>query len=304
MRTGPDYIQFYPTIRCNKACDFCFNRSMPGMDDMPIDAFESMLVKLKQASVKTLDIIGGEPLLHRDVLSIADKAAQQGFSINISSNGSNLDILGRIMDLGSQVSAGISINDHQTLAQAASFIRARKPVVKTLFTASPDSGLIQAILGLKPKKFYLIFRDVLDRRELPDAVSFHRYLTAVEKGFGPLGAGMVYCSGFLPDAENSVELATVRCPAGTTKLGVMPDGSMYPCNLFFGISEYLLGNILVDPFEKIWNNPLLAFFRTWSGNACTLSSCRLHGQCHGGCPAQSLIVTGDLAAPDPRCSEC
>ena len=302
-RTAPDYIQFYPTLRCNRSCDFCFNRSMPFMEDMALSDFMKMLEVLGRTSVKTLDIIGGEPTMHPDIVTFIGKARDRRLSVNISSNGSNLAVLGEIMKLGDEVTVGISINDRETLEQVRGFIQTHKPVVKTVYSPGIDRGMIEEILSLGPKKFYLIYRDALDERELDGTVPFPRFKAAVEQRFTPHQAGMVYCSGFLPDIENYPELARARCPAGTTKLGVMPDGSVYPCNLFFGKKEFLLGNILTDPFVSIWRHSRLDFFRRKSENSCPRHSCTLHPNCHGGCPAHSLFITGDLAAPDPRCSQ-
>jgi len=58
--------------------------------------------------------------------------------------------------------------------------------------------------------------------------------------------------------------------------------------------------LLADPFEKIWGSERLAFFRTRQENPCTQRGC-YHKNCHGGCPAQSLFVTGSISGPDPRC---
>ena len=73
MRTGPDYIQFYPTLRCNRSCDFCFNRSMPLAEDMALSDFMKMLDVLGRTSVKTLDIIGGEPTMHADIVAFVSR---------------------------------------------------------------------------------------------------------------------------------------------------------------------------------------------------------------------------------------
>jgi radical SAM protein with 4Fe4S-binding SPASM domain len=81
----------------------------------------------------------------------------------------------------------------------------------------------------------------------------------------------------------------------------MPDGSVYPCNLFFGFEEFLLGNIFTDPFEEIWGHRQLSFFRTFSGNKCPRKDCELHHRCHGGCPAHSYAHFGKRSAPEPRC---
>jgi radical SAM protein with 4Fe4S-binding SPASM domain len=301
MRKAPDYIQFYPTLRCNRSCDFCFNKEMPSVEDMSLKKFRIMQSKLKDIGVKTLDIIGGEPTLHKDILAIIQEAEQKGFNLNLSSNGTNTETLSRILETAGKTTVGISINDRETLGHLKTFIKKHKPIVKTVFTDSRDYRIVEEILALKPMKFYLLYRDAMGANDLAGTLPFSRFLAEVREKFDPLIVDMVYCSGFLPDTNNHPELSNVRCPAGTTKLGVMPDGSVYPCNLLFGRPEFCLGNILTDPFDAIWKNRLLDFFRTFAGNTCPQVSCPLHGACHGGCPAHSLVHSGSLSAPDPRC---
>ncbi|MBF0554676.1 MAG: SPASM domain-containing protein [Nitrospirae bacterium] len=115
------------------------------------------------------------------------------------------------------------------------------------------------------------------------------------------GVEGVYCAGFLPDMEVYPELEGARCPAGTTKAAVLPNGDVYPCNLFFRYRQFRLGNIFADDFELIWSNPVLDFFRVFTGNTCLNKRCRLFKQCRGGCPAVSYAIAGRLDAPEPRC---
>jgi radical SAM protein with 4Fe4S-binding SPASM domain len=300
MRNGPDYIQFYPTLQCNRSCDFCFNRSLPDMQDMSYDSFRAMLDRLKALSVKTIDIMGGEPAMHPELIRIVREAGKQGFRVNVSSNGTNTAVLKELCNMGQDVAVGISINDREILDQLGGFIRQYQPIVKTVHTRSRDTTLTQDILVLNPEKFYLIYRDAMEQRELDDSVSFPHYRKTIAQDPHFSQINMVYCSGFLPDPSYP-ELSNVRCPAGTTKLGIMPDGAVYPCNLFFNRAGFLLGNILTDPFETIWNHRVLAFFRTYTGNNCPQSSCEYHTQCHGGCPAHAFHLSNDLSAPDPRC---
>ncbi len=301
MITAPDYIQFYPTLRCNRSCDFCFNKEMPSVEDMSLKNFHIMQSKLKDIGVKTLDIIGGEPTLHKDILAIIREAEQNDFNVNLSSNGTSTATLSRIFETAGKTTVGISINDRETLGHLKTFIKKHKPIVKTVFTDRMDYRIVEEILALKPMKFYLLYRDAMRANDLAGTQPFSRFLEETREKFNSLVVGTVYCSGFLPDTKNHPELSGVRCPAGTTKLGVMPDGSVYPCNLFFGRPEFRLGNILTDPFDAIWKNRLLDFFRTFAGNTCPQVLCPLHGACHGGCPAHSLIHSGSLSAPDPRC---
>jgi radical SAM protein with 4Fe4S-binding SPASM domain len=302
MRNAPDYIQFYPTLRCNQSCDFCFNRSLQAVPDMSLRGFTHMLHTLAEHSVKTLDIMGGEPTLHADIMRLVSEAVQRGLRVNISSNGTNTGCLAELMAAGRQVNVGISINDRETFGKLKEFIKLRRPIVKMIYTKTMDPVLADDILQLHPKKFYFIYRDVLTRDELPLSVPFYQFLNPVhQRKYALKKIGTVSCSGFLPDTDQYPGLASVRCPAGTTKLGVMPDGSVYPCNLFFGKKEFLLGNILRDGFETIWNHPRLMFFRTFSGNRCPRKTCGFHAQCHGGCPAHALALSGDPGGPDLRC---
>lgn len=274
---------------------------MPVGRDMSFDDFRIMLGKLSALSIRIIDIVGGEPTIHPDMVQFLQEACSKGFRMNISSNGTNIKMLEEILNMGSQIAVGISINDTATLDRLQWFIKKHKPIVKTVFTPDRDSGMVQDILSLKPGKFYLIYRDAMEHEDLRETLPFHEFMGIVRKDFNSPLVGTVSCSGFIPDIEHYSELSTTRCPAGTTKLGVMPDGSIYPCNLFFGRSDFLLGNILTDSFEAIWSHRALAFFRTFAGNECPKISCIYHAICHGGCPAHGLIHFGDLSAPDPRC---
>jgi radical SAM protein with 4Fe4S-binding SPASM domain len=235
------------------------------------------------------------------MVSFIEQAVSRGLSVNLSSNGTNLSMLETVSHLRGDITVGISVNDKETLACVRGFVQEHKPVVKSIYGTTIDPTLVQEILLLGPKRFYLIYRDAMDKRELKDTIPFPQYVSDIEKGFGPEQAGMVYCSGFLPDTESYPELVATRCPAGTTKLGILPDGSVYPCNLLFGRKEFLLGNVLTDPWDSIWSHKTLTFFRTHMANPCPQSSCEHHAACHGGCPAHGLLLLSDITAPDPRC---
>ncbi len=300
MGPGPDYIQFYPTLRCNRACDFCFNRALQPMDDMSLAVFRVMLERLQVWGAKTIDIIGGEPTLHPALVSLIRAAGEAGYEVNLSSNGTNIAVLERILETAKNARIGISVNDQQTLQAVGPFVRSAGAAVKTILSPQLDPCLVDDIIALSPKRFFLIYRDAIGQADIGETLPFLAFMNhALVRS---RQAGVVYCSGFLPESENYPELVSVRCPAGTTKLGIMSDGSVYPCNLFFGRPEFMLGNIITDSFGQIWHHPALAFFRRYAGNRCLLKDCEFHVHCHGGCPAQSLLLSGDLAAPDPRCN--
>lgn len=298
---APDYVQFSPTLRCDRSCDFCFNQALPKGEDMPLSSFRRMTDRLTGAGVQVLDIIGGEPTLHRDLLPMIEYACGRGMRVNISSNGRDPDQLAEIMRRFKRATVGISVNDHATLQNLDRFLRKHHPIVKTVFSRTVDHTLIEQILALAPQRYYLLYRDALGPGELDESLPFDRFLEEVGLRYGSR-AGVVFCSGFIPDLDQYPQLRIARCPGGTTKLGILPDGSVYPCNLLYGKEEYRLGNILVDSFDAIWRHSALAFFRTFLGNSCPRTTCELHGTCHGGCPAHSKAHSGKRSAPEPRCN--
>ncbi len=301
MISAPDYIQLYPTVRCNLSCEFCFSRNVPEMEDMSPGAFRALADSLAQLGVRTIDILGGEPTLHEDLPQLLQYGLKKGLALNLSSNATDTAQLAEIMQRAPAVRVGISVNDQETADRLDAFIRDQRPVVKTIVGSSPDARLIGCLRSLGAKELYLLYRDALEPSLLPETMPFDAFLRTVRREFSTGPEGTVFCSGFLPDLRRYPSLRTARCPAGTTKLGVLPDGSVWPCNLFFGIEAYRLGNILTDPFPEIWQHPLLARFRTFAGNQCPRRDCALHRACHGGCPAHSLVHAGTPDGPEPRC---
>lgn len=303
---APGYVQFYPTLRCNLACAFCFNRGLaPFADVVPAD-FERLLDRLLLAGVGTLDLLGGEPTLHPRLEQLVAAVAARGMRCTLSTNGfGDLELLDRLEGQhgGGTLRVGVSVNDQEVPGELERYLRSSRPIVKSLCRvdgAMPAAAVRH--LSRPGTQYCLIFRDALSRDELSECLSYPEYASrlAVLRARHP-GAAGVACGGFVPDGEEAEALRHARCPAGTTKLSVLPDGSVFPCYLLFSRPEFRLGNLLTDDFDAIWGHPRLASFRAFEGNRCPRRACAHHPVCHGGCPAVSLLVTGEIGAPDPRC---
>ncbi len=302
---APAYVQFYPTLRCNLSCGFCFNRELAPLPDVEPADFSRMLDRLQAAGVDTLDLLGGEPTLHPRLGELVEAIAARRMRTTLSTNGSgDLGLLERLEDRfgRAMLRIGVSVNDRVTPESLRDYIVRRSPMVKSVCTRDGELPLAAVEHLARPgAEYYLIFRDPLGARDLEDCISYPEFQSRLHalRAQHPQASGVV-CDGFVPRGDAD-ELREVRCPAGTTKLSVLPDGSVYPCYLLFSRPEFRLGNVLTDAFAEIWDRPQLEFFRTFRGNDCPSAACRHHGACHGGCPAASLLVAGDLSAPDPRC---
>jgi radical SAM protein with 4Fe4S-binding SPASM domain len=303
----PDFfVQFYPTLRCTLACAFCFNRGLPPLPDVGSADFARMLDRLQDDGVVTLDLLGGEPTLHGRLGELIGALAARGMRTTLSTNGhGDLALLERLEErFGREtLRIGVSVNDDTPPPRLGGFIAKRMPLLKSVCARDARLPSLAAEHLARPSaEYFLIFRDPLSPGDLPDCLSYPAYVERLDtlRREHPRAAG-VACDGFVPRDAGDGVLRGVRCPAGTAKLSVLPDGSAYPCYLLFSRPEFRLGNLLTDPFEAIWEHPRLDFFRTFAGNACPRGECAHHAACHGGCPAVSLLVAGDLSAPDPRC---
>lgn len=303
-RSKPLYIQFYPTLQCNLSCTFCFNRGVRTVEDISISDCARVIRDVADIGVKEIDILGGEPTLHPDFLEIVKLIRKRNLRITISSNGCNVHPLQRLSQTYTkdQVRIGVSLNSISVSGRLHEYIIEQKPFLKSICfkeLSIPENG--RHYLSLPGLRYYLIYMDAVCRDDLKISLPFRRFFLGLN-GLKSIHENVegVFCSGFLPDRKYPV-LRYVRCPAGTTKLSIMPDGSVYPCYLFARYDNFNLGNILNDDFSMIWQSPILDFFRTFQQNSCLNKDCELFHHCHGGCPAVSLLILGDINAPDPRC---
>jgi radical SAM protein with 4Fe4S-binding SPASM domain len=273
--------------------------------DISIDNFQKVISVISDIGVKEIDMLGGEPTLHPEFKQIIDLIYMSKLKTTISSNGHNIHLLREILKKynGNRIRVGVSINADLIAVELHEYIVTFKPFLKSVFSKKqliPE--MAKGYLGMSGIEYYLIFMDTLYKDDLKNSLPFYEFFQTINtlKELYENVDG-VFCSGFIPDRENYPVLEHVRCPAGTTKLAVMPDGSVFPCYLFFRNREFRLGNIIFDDFDRIWKNPVLDFFRRFEKNSCINTKCELFSLCHGGCPAVSFLISGDINAPDPRC---
>ncbi|MBI5849022.1 MAG: radical SAM protein [Nitrospirae bacterium] len=326
MRTfpPPQFIQLYPTIRCNQSCSFCFNASVEYRKDLTPEDALNLLDIMMDLGIHNLDIMGGEPFLLHWMPSFIHEAVNRGIVVNVSTNGSLPEVMEAFRGLNHEkINIGISLegstaHTHNGLTSAAHFERAvssistlvsmgLNPVVKTVVTKAtlPDiQPIIHLLHTMGVKRYYLIHMDLLSKNDSShqSAISYPDFLDfyyAVRSANRTLEINRVNASCF----EKGSLAKGVRCAGGVRKLAVMPDGSVYPCNLFLHAPEFNLGNIFTDKFTTIWSSPKLRYFRTFGGNSCRLKACSNYASCTGGCPAHAFFHGRGLQGTDIRCTD-
>jgi radical SAM protein with 4Fe4S-binding SPASM domain len=278
---------------------------MQSKKDISINDFENIILIIADSGVKEVDILGGEPTLHPEFAQMVDLICKNNLKATISSNGFNIHLLEELSRTfnGKRIKIGVSIHSAPITRELHEYIIGYKPLLKSVSSKQQTiPEIAEQYLRLSGIQYYLLFMDTLYNDDLKNSLPFYEFFKRIKclKGVYKNVDG-VFCSGFIPDVEHYPVLQYVRCPAGTTKLTVMQDGSVFPCYLFSRHDDFKLGNILFDDFDRIWKNPILNIFRNFKDNSCINTSCELFSLCHGGCPAVSLLIFGSVNAPDPRC---
>ena len=318
----PEYIQLYPTTRCNQRCSFCFNPETSTTTDLDFNNALILLDILDKNSIKCIDIMGGEPFLVPWLFEFVRIALSRGVSLNISTNGSRPDLLQNLMKISpDKFNIGISLEGstaekHNTLTASNNFESALEsikklvdlsldPIVKTVLspdTAEDIQNIVDLIRKTGVRRYYIIHMDILNKeyfimKNAIDYTAFLGFYRKLQSKNPDIAVRRVNASCF---DSNSLPPG-VRCAGGIRKLSVMPDGAVFPCNLFHGLKGFRLGNIFRDDFKDIWSNQKLDFFRRHRENRCGIYNCNNRASCTGGCPAHGLYHYGNSDAADIRC---
>jgi radical SAM protein with 4Fe4S-binding SPASM domain len=86
------------------------------------------------------------------------------------------------------------------------------------------------------------------------------------------------------------------CGAGRAYCAIQPNGDVTPC-VFLPIH---VGNLLTDPFEKVWNHKAMELLRDRDDRSGHCRTCDYKFNC-GGCRARSWGYFRDLRRADPGC---
>ncbi len=272
--------------------------------------------------ISDLDIMGGEPFLLHWMPSFLHAAIKEKIMVNISTNGSFPEVMEEFRGLTPEkINIGISLESstaekHNGMTNSANFDKALSsinslvsmgldPIVKTVVnrTVMADIPSITKLLKkLGVRRYYLIHMDMFSKADShqPSALSYPEFLSffqEIKLTRTGIEINKVNASCF----EKKILPKGVRCAGGVRKLSVMPDGSVYPCNLFQNSPEFNLGNIFNDQFSEIWSSVKLDQFRTFEENGCGMKTCSNSASCTGGCPAHAFCHDYNVHGTDIRC---
>jgi len=310
---APSRMDLSLTYQCNNQCSQCYlseNKDMKGT--LETSQWKTVLDTLWEVGVPQVVFTGGECLLRDDVVELVEYSKQ--FTTGVITNGTLLssDLAGRlcvshldwiqitlesatakihdeiqdrkgawketVAGIDNAVAAGLSVSINATLSQKnARELKklidfARKHQVRYVST----NAIINAGRGIAEKE-----ESGLKEQELQKIL---------EEAKAYAQSHDIFFNWFLPTCYknvNPVELGFGQrcCSACSVNMMIEPNGDVIPCQSW---TQQKLGNILTDPWEKIWDHPMAKDIRNHAFVEEECKGCEYLETCLGACPLDHL----------------
>jgi radical SAM protein with 4Fe4S-binding SPASM domain len=305
-------IKLETNTSCTLRCKMCYIAKEDV--EIPFDSIVGVLHQIRSSGVR-LEILGGEPLLRKDIPEIvryAKHVSQLPFiSIYTNAIAATHELSRHLQDAGLD-------------AAIVTLISHRKKVHDD-FTGQEDSWdkTIQGIMNLKHERIPVYTFTAVHRENYLDVDTIHNF---VKQDLGVHALFYQYIPQFkndplmiAPEIWHSIKhrilmegnrkhMELVRkffmltgnaCSGGNFVLTIKANGSVQPCPF---ISDLTLGSIYESDIWSIYQNRYrtnhLQQFKKIPEDCL---SCSYSSVCGGGCKAGNPILTGDYSHKDHRC---
>ena len=284
---------------CNQKCVHCYAAGQKQAEEKELSTSDWMHIidRCRAAGIPQLTFTGGEPTMRPDLVELVEHA--KWFVTRLNTNGVKLTrelcdrLLAASLDsiqitfysadaaahntlvgaerwddtvngIRNALAAGLSVSVNTPLCTLNRDYRATLEFLHSLgVTYVTCSGLITTGNAAGEKSASLQLSTDELREILADAAAYCAE-TGMEISFTSPG----WIENEFFDAHG---LTTPSCGACLSNMAVTPGGNVVPCQSW--LSGDVLGNILADKWETIWNSPRCAERREWS--ALMLGQCPL-----------------------------
>lgn len=306
--SAPYRMDLALTYKCDNACGHCYLPQGRSPQELDTAGWRKVITKLWEIGIPHVCFTGGEATLRPDLVDLIAFAEETGLVTGLLTNGR------RMRDkklVAAMAQAGI---DHFQIT-----LESHDPKIHDRMVGRRGAWA-QTVAGIKnaaASPVYTITNTTitkLNAKGLPQTLKFIKSLgveAAACNGLIYSGKGADCGIGYterelIPVLERAreaarklglkliwytptqychldpvkLELGVKACTAAKYNMCLEPDGSAIPCQSFF----QPLGNILRDPWEKIWNADLARDLRERRRPEPNCRSCDRLPLCGGGCP--------------------
>ena len=300
---APHRFDLAVTYRCNNDCFHCYTGGPRETKELTTDQWKKVIDIIDQLDVGSLIFTGGEPLLRKDLVELVTYS--RNLVTGLISNGRLLttDMVSQLeraeLDHVQITLEGLKdTHNRMVCADAwdetvqgirncvASSIFTLTNTTLTIWNADEVPDLLEFLSQLGLERFAL--NSIIKTGRAEDAEygltpqELRPHLELIRDKALELGLDMVW---YTPTRRCDFDpvpfgLGLKMCSAARINVTVEPDGRVIPCQSWFES----MGNILEDPWDKIWNSPLAQSIREKSYMPEECSDCSLSDECSAGCP--------------------
>jgi radical SAM protein with 4Fe4S-binding SPASM domain len=306
--SAPYRMDLAITYRCNNDCEHCYNARPRQGPELSTGQWKNILDRLWSLGIPHVVFTGGEPTLRPDLPELIAHAEKNGQITGINTNGRKLKDQGYLQTL---IDAGL---DHVQIT-----LESHDAAIHDLMVhaAGAWEDTTTGLRNVLVSQIYVMTNTTLLRHNAPGLENTLNFLA--ECGVPTIGLNALIYSGrglgvdsglsesdlppLLAAAREAtqrygqkliwytptqychfdplqLELGVKGCTAALYNMCVEPDGSVLPCQSYYTP----LGNMLIDPWETIWNHDLAVSLRERRDIPIDCQACVLLLECGGGCP--------------------
>lgn len=310
--SAPIRMDLALTFRCQNNCVHCYAGGPHETPELTTDEWKKVIDQLHNIGVFLFTFTGGEPTLREDLPELLRYAQEKGTVTGLITNGRRLrnkEYVQKLVDAGLDF-VQITLESHDP-AIHDSITRVRGSWQET----------VEGIKNIVPTPIYITTNTTLNRLNADNFLETIDFLH--DLGLQVFACNSLIYSGNAPSIadEFALKIGTLKkllpkiigkarklgmkfmwytptqycqlnpvslglgvksCTAARVNMCVGPRGEVYPCQSYF--KE--VGNILEEPWEKIWNHPLCTSLRAREYAPEKCAKCPLLPVCGAGCPLE------------------
>ena len=300
---APHRFDLALTYQCNNDCFHCYAGGPRKTKELTTEEWKKVIDIADSLDVGSLIFTGGEPLLREDLVELV--AYSQNMVTGLITNGRLLtgDMVSQLeqkeLDHIQVTVEGFKETHNRMVCSdawdetiqgvknaLASSIFTLTNTTLTVHNADEVPDFLEFLSGLGLDRFAL--NSIIKTGRAEDAeygltpAELSTHLEIIRDKAIDLGMELVW---YTPTRRCDLDplglgLGLKMCSAARINVTVEPDGRVIPCQSWFES----MGNILEDPWEKIWNSPLAKSIREKSYMPEECSDCPMTEECTAGCP--------------------
>jgi radical SAM protein with 4Fe4S-binding SPASM domain len=275
----PPHMNIELTVGCNLRCDYCYRESdATKLSHMPTEELLELIEKLWAAGLRSVELTGGEPTVHRDFSKILTRCADKFDMVGVLTNGTRLndELAHQFAEMGEKLMYSVSLDastpelhdirrgvkgawarttrNIARLAELGVAIRVSMVVDERNFYDLENTLLLARSLGARAFSYSPLLplgrgKNIFSRTWRMDGMEVFKkeqYLAERYKGF--LGV-------LSEDTVCEVE-GEEGCGAGYRTFAMDPFGNIRPCATFGG-EECVFGNLRTQSLEEVFGQPAI-----------------------------------------------